>query len=420
MPRIRYLLITTALAVLANWMIHAYRHSVIDAEFLAYGQSSVVAGGTSAGRRPVNPPPFVTRAKQNPNAITLERTICFGACPAYLLRIDLSGAVSFRQGPASNRHEERMSTITADQVHNLLAGFAAIHFFELNDAYPETATDLPATYIGLTLEGKTKTIRHFDTAPQGLEELERTIERTANIHRWLHGDAARFSLRSPVAGPYGYGGEDLTNVEYVRRDAAARIKPGMTRLMQAAGGWDIEAEVQAARRQMQPVTAADQARWTVAKVRQALQRGEDVNAADETGWTALMIAAVSGQPQSVSALIDAGAWVDQRDQHRNTALIGAASVRFIDLRIAAEIVGILLAHGASVDATNDLGESALMWAARAGNPESIKVLLKAGANPARVDQSGHDALFYLRNARDNLTFDRTLVERYDKAESVLK
>jgi len=145
-----------------------------------------------------------------------------------------------------------------------------------------------------------------------------------------------------------------------------------------------------------------------------------VNAADETGWTALMIAAVAVQPQSMSALLDAGARVEQRDHHGDTALIGAASVRFNNLQTAAEVVGILLAHGASVDATNDLGESALMWSARAGNPESIKVLLKAGANPALVDRSGHNALFYLRNARDNLTFDKALVERYDQAESVLE
>jgi len=61
-----------------------------------------------------------------------------------------------------------------------------------------------------------------------------------------------------------------------------------------------------------------------------------------------------------------------------------------------------------------------MWSARAGNPESIKVLLKAGANSALVDRSGHDALFYLKNARDNLTFDRKLVERYNQAESALR
>ena len=66
------------------------------------------------------------------------------------------------------------------------------------------------------------------------------------------------------------------------------------------------------------------------------------------------------------------------------------------------------------------GETALMWAARAGNPESIKVLLRAGANPERVDQSGHNALFYIRNARATLTFDKSIVERYDKAESILE
>ena len=61
-----------------------------------------------------------------------------------------------------------------------------------------------------------------------------------------------------------------------------------------------------------------------------------------------------------------------------------------------------------------------MWAARAGNPESIKVLLEAGVNPTRVDQSGHNALFYLRSARDSLTFDKATVKRYDQAESVLE
>jgi ankyrin repeat protein len=87
--------------------------------------------------------------------------------------------------------------------------------------------------------------------------------------------------------------------------------------------------------------------------------------------------------------------------------------------MAAEVVGILLAHGASVHATNDLGESALMWSARSGNPVSIKALLVAGANRGRVDQVGRNALFYLRDARGALTFDQAFVERYDQAESLL-
>jgi hypothetical protein len=335
-------------------------------------------------------------AQSNQNLITLERGICFGACPAYLLQIDSSGAVSFRQGPPANRHEERISNIAPDQFQDLIAGFTAVHFFDLNDLYKPTHTDGPTTYLGLALDGKVKKVTHSDIAPPGLEELEREIERVTNVHRWLHGDPRRFTLQSPVAGPQMGGGEDLKNEMFVRHDAYDGIKPGMTALMRAAG------------------------LGNVAEIRRALQQGKSVNGADETGWTALMIAAVAVQPESVSALLDSGASVDQRDSHGDTALIGAAAVRFGNLRKAAETVGVLLAHGASVDAINNLGESALMWAARSGNPESIKLLLMAGANSAQVDQAGHNARFYLRNARDSLTFDKAVQERYDLAGSILE
>jgi hypothetical protein len=334
-------------------------------------------------------------AQPNQNLITLERGTCFGTCPPYLLQIDSSGAVSFRAGPPGSRREVQTSTITADQFQDLVAEFANIHFFEFNDSYRETHTDGPKISIGLTLEGKAKIVAHFDAAPPGLDELERRIDLVANVHRWLHRDARRFALQSPISGRQMGGGEDLKNEAFVREDLYYGSKPGLTELMRAA----------------RMGNAAD--------VRRALQTGQDVNAADETGWTALMVAAVTAQPQAVSTILEAGAPVDQRDNHGDTALIGAAAVRFANLRLATEVVGILLAHGASVDAINDLGESALMWAARSGNPDSIKSLLAAGADPARLDQSGHNALFYLRSARDGLTFDPALVERYDRAGSEL-
>jgi hypothetical protein len=80
-----------------------------------------------------------------------------------------------------------------------------------------------------------------------------------------------------------------------------------------------------------------------------------------------------------------------------------------------EILRMLLAKGASVDATNDLGETALMWAAKGGNPDGVEVLLKAGANPRKRDRAGHDALFYLTRARSSARG-----QRYEQAAGVLE
>src|SRR4029079_9705320 len=126
---------------------------------------------------------------------------------------------------------------------------------------------LPGAYIALTLDGKFKRIKHSNVMPPGLDELERTIERTTAIHRWLHGDCKdRLTLkssldRSPVRN------DDLKDEENVKEDVWTRIKPGMTRLMQAAGGGGIEAEVLDAERRMRRPTEEDRTRWSLTKLR---------------------------------------------------------------------------------------------------------------------------------------------------------
>jgi hypothetical protein len=335
-------------------------------------------------------------AQGSEDTITLERTPCFGSCPAYLLRIRASGNVSFRQGPPGNRQPERTWVIEPADFLKLIEEFERIQFVDFDASYEATYTDGFQTIVGLTLGGKSKTVAHWNVAPLGLSELGRRIERVTNIHQWLHGDKRRLSLQSPIAG-FALGGiEDLKNETFVRADAFYGIKPGMTPLMQAA------------------------AMGKVAELRRLVERGNDVNASDETGWTALMFAAVSVQRESVAMLLASGAQVDQRDNHGDTALLGVSAHRFGELSIATEIVALLLASGALASATNDLGESALMWAARAGNRDSIQALLGRGADPKQVDKTGHDALFYLRSAREGLAFDPEDVQRYDKAAAALE
>src|SRR5688572_7531693 len=107
MRPVQYLLSAIACVILAAWTSHAYLTSVVDAEVLAYGQSVLAPGGTAGPRIPPRRSLPSENDALNQEGITLERTMCYGACPMYWLYITPSGTVHFRQGPPPRRFEER-------------------------------------------------------------------------------------------------------------------------------------------------------------------------------------------------------------------------------------------------------------------------------------------------------------------------
>jgi ankyrin repeat protein len=90
--------------------------------------------------------------------------------------------------------------------------------------------------------------------------------------------------------------------------------------------------------------------------------------------TALMYAAPYGTPELVRTLIDAGAKVNARDIRDMTPLMLAVSSETQN----AEVVRLLLEKGADVKAKSNLGETALDWARKFGNPAVIQMLERAG------------------------------------------
>src|SRR6185369_12428857 len=108
-------------------------------------------------------------------------------------------------------------------------------------------------------------------------------------------------------------------------------------------------------------------------VRLLLERGADVNAANAAGATALMRAAFDYE--KVRLLVERGADVRVHSRLGNTALMLAA--RPANSHRAVEL---LLTHGADAKATNHFGATALMAAAASDDEQSVRLLLKAGAN----------------------------------------
>ena len=92
------------------------------------------------------------------------------------------------------------------------------------------------------------------------------------------------------------------------------------------------------------------------------------------GDTPLMQAALDGDTESVKALINQGADINQKDDNGRTALMFAVLNRHY------EAMKVLLEHGADVNARSIEGGTALMGAAMAGELSMVQALLDKGAD----------------------------------------
>jgi ankyrin repeat protein len=105
-----------------------------------------------------------------------------------------------------------------------------------------------------------------------------------------------------------------------------------------------------------------------------------INARDGEGNTALTISIARRDPDFTGFLLNKGADPDMGTERTgDTPLIIAARVGFD------QAVEWLLSMGAKVDATNKMGETALITAVQQRNPLIVRRLLEAGADPDKTD-----------------------------------
>ncbi|MFC2024287.1 DUF6438 domain-containing protein [Chloroflexota bacterium] len=120
--------------------------------------------------------------------ITLERTVCFGACPEYTLTILGDGTVTYEGRRFVKIEGTITTTISEEKISQLLSEFERVDYFALNDSYEDFgATDMPSAITSLTINDVTKTVRHYHgdfTAPEQLTELENRIDEIVNSDQW--------------------------------------------------------------------------------------------------------------------------------------------------------------------------------------------------------------------------------------------
>ena len=136
-------------------------------------------------------------------------------------------------------------------------------------------------------------------------------------------------------------------------------------------------------------------------------RGVNLEIRARNGDSALMIAAWKENLPAVEALLKKGAAVNRT---------GWTALHYAAAKGNNDIVRLLLAHSADVDATSAAGVTPLMMAAQNGHIYTVKLLHDAGADATLEDDSGRTVIAYAaRNGHEDIV--KGLKYRLGKAKT---
>jgi hypothetical protein len=287
--------------------------------------------------------------------IRLERTACYGTCPAYKVTIYGTGEVIY-EGKAHVRvvgtRRAKIAPHTAEQLIKDCEDY--LDFAEHNKIERPRRPDVSDgsdTLFTLTRNGRMVSLEEYVGAPEKRTTLEQGIDKVAQ--RWVYIDAP-------------------TVHEKARRGWNVRGKEASGLLVGAAGAG--EADV----------------------VRAFIEEKADVNTRVYEDTPLQMARGVA----VVKLLVSAGADVNavSTTYAFDTPLTRAAHLGDKDS------IEVLIRAGASVNKTNYASATPLMEAARAASPDAVRTLLATGCDVNSRDVSGRNAMWYAQQGiRDEET-----------------
>lgn len=128
-------------------------------------------------------------AASTPFRVRLERTICYGLCPEYVVTVRADGRVVYVGRRGVLVRGVRRARLGPTAMRKLRRAVSSTDVFRLDSRYEEmSVTDLPSAKLTVQVGSRTKRIYHYlgdFTAPEKLTRLECTVDRILRTRRWV-------------------------------------------------------------------------------------------------------------------------------------------------------------------------------------------------------------------------------------------
>ncbi|HEY0978492.1 MAG TPA: DUF6438 domain-containing protein [Flavobacteriales bacterium] len=153
-------------------------------------RSTSVAGdeGNVQADRPVEqvgtPVVMVSQVPADSVFFQLERTPCFGSCPAFRVVVKGNGDATYVGQRFAPREGTYAGKITAAQMAELRKMADEVGFFGMDDRYDGQVTDLPSTIIRVSNGGLTKKVVGRVGPPVAFKEFAKFAEGLFEQVQW--------------------------------------------------------------------------------------------------------------------------------------------------------------------------------------------------------------------------------------------
>jgi ankyrin repeat protein len=371
------------------------------------------------------PVPFPEKVDRSTLEFQLERTLCRGSCPSYIVSIAGDGTVRFDGRASVAIPGLHGAHISLDAVTQLIQQFRAANFLAALPKYRSDWTDNSTQTLSLHINGQVKTVVDYIGLEVGLplaiRNLETALDSAAGTERWIKGNdetmaslqAEHWNFASPSADNLALYRKAIETNDTSLIDAFLHAKARVATAVDKAAPPLCEASragnlslVNAMLQDAKDLPAAllnrclaDAAQsGSLPLVNLWLEKGADpgahiaINAESDNDWIAgfgaLAGAVHSGNAEIVGKLLTYKVDVNERVQEQ--PLLSWAIERGRGDTV--EIVKLLTQAGADANAKNYMGQTPLfacMWV-----PAAIKPLIAAGADIEARDHNGDTVLIH--------------------------